>query len=152
MDNKQEELKAIVQQETYDMVVIMETWWDNSHNFSAVTHGSKLFRRDRQGRRGGGVALYARECFDCLELDDGNDSIECLWVRVRGKANKAAIMLGVCCRPPDQDQEADEMFYKHLGEVSRSLACVLVGASTYWMSAANTIQWIGKSPGGSCGR
>jgi len=31
----------------------------------------KLFRRDRQGRRGGGVALDVRECFDCLELDNG---------------------------------------------------------------------------------
>jgi len=29
----------------------------------------KLFRRDRQGRRGGGLALYVGECFDCLELD-----------------------------------------------------------------------------------
>ncbi|KAK4808498.1 hypothetical protein QYF61_009824 [Mycteria americana] len=33
--------------------------------------GYKLFGRDRQGRRGGGVALCVRECFDCLELDDG---------------------------------------------------------------------------------
>ena len=27
--------------------------------------GYRLFRRDRQGRRGGGVALYVRERFDC---------------------------------------------------------------------------------------
>lgn len=33
----------------------------------------KLFRRERQGRRGSGVALYFRECFDCLELNDGDD-------------------------------------------------------------------------------
>lgn len=31
MGNKQEDLEAIVQQENYDMVVIMETWWDDSH-------------------------------------------------------------------------------------------------------------------------
>jgi len=43
-------------------------------------------RRDRQGRRGGGVALYVRESFDCLELDDGDERVECLWVRIRGKA------------------------------------------------------------------
>ncbi|KAK4808480.1 hypothetical protein QYF61_005797 [Mycteria americana] len=34
--------------------------------------GYKVFRRDRQGKRGGGAALYVRECFDCLELDDGD--------------------------------------------------------------------------------
>ncbi|KAK4817118.1 hypothetical protein QYF61_027981 [Mycteria americana] len=125
--NKQEELEAIVHQENYDMVAITETWWDDSHNWSVAMDGYKLFRRDRQGRRGGGVALYIRECLDSLELDDGDDRVECLWVRIRGKANKADIVVGVCYRPPNQDEETDELFYKQLGEASRSLALVLVG-------------------------
>ncbi|KAK4820905.1 hypothetical protein QYF61_008137 [Mycteria americana] len=121
--NKQEELEAIVHQENYDMVAITETWWDDSHNWSVAMDGYKLFRRDRRGRRGGGVALYVRECLDSLELDDGWS----LWVRIRGKANKADIVVGVCYRPPNQDEETDELFYKQLGEASRSLALVLVG-------------------------
>ncbi|KAK4823371.1 hypothetical protein QYF61_001719 [Mycteria americana] len=124
--NKQEDLEAIVQQENYDIVAITETWWDDSHNWSAAMDGYKLFRRDRQGRRGGGVALYVRECFDRLELNDGDDRVECLWVRIRGKAKKADIMVGVCYRPPNQDEVADKIFYKQLGEVSQSLALVLV--------------------------
>ncbi|KAK4826282.1 hypothetical protein QYF61_007129 [Mycteria americana] len=127
MGNKQEELEAIVHQENYDMVAITETWWGDSHNWSAVMDGYKLFRRDRRGRRGGGVALYVRESLDSLELDDGDDRVECLWVRIRGKANKADIVVGVCYRPPNQDEETDELFYKQLGEASRSLALVLVG-------------------------
>ncbi|KAK4810539.1 hypothetical protein QYF61_004502 [Mycteria americana] len=127
MGNKQEELEAIVHQENYDMVAITETWWDDSHNWTAAMDGYKLFRRDRRGRRGGGVALYVRECLDSLELDDGDDRVECLWVRIRGKANKADIVVGVCYRPPNQDEETDELFYKQLGEASRSLALVLVG-------------------------
>ncbi|KAK4819910.1 hypothetical protein QYF61_014645 [Mycteria americana] len=87
----------------------------------------KLFRRERRGRRGGGVALYVRECLDSLELDDGDNRVECLWVRIRGKANKADIVVGVCYRPSNQDEETDELFYKQLGEASRSLALVLVG-------------------------
>ncbi|KAK4824177.1 hypothetical protein QYF61_011474 [Mycteria americana] len=78
MGNKQEELEGIVQQEKCDIIAITEKWWDDSHNCSAAMDGYKLFRRDRQGRRGGGVALYVRECFDCLELD-GDDRVECLW-------------------------------------------------------------------------
>jgi len=73
----------------------------------------------------GGVALCSRECFDCLELNDGDSSVECLWVRVRGKTNKADIVVGVCYRPlnqdeeaderpPNQDEEADEIFCKQL--------------------------------------
>ena len=127
MGNKREELEAIVRQGNYDVVAITGTWWDDSHNWSAATDGYKLFRRDRQGRRGGGVALYVRECFDCLELNDGNDKVECLWVRIRGKANKADILVGVCYRPPNQDEETDEVLYKQLAEVSQSLALVLMG-------------------------
>ncbi|PKU32032.1 rna-directed dna polymerase from mobile element jockey-like [Limosa lapponica baueri] len=127
MGNKQEELEAIVQQESYDVVAVMEMWWDDLHNWSAALDGYKLFRRDRQGRRGGGAALYVREWYECQELNDGDNRVECLWVRIRGRANKADIMVGVCYRPSNQDGEADEIFYKQLGEVSRLLALVLVG-------------------------
>ena len=127
--NKQKELEAIVQLENYDIDAITETWWDDSRKWRAATDSYRLFRRDMQGRKGDGVALYVRECFDCLELDDGNDRVECLWARIRGKASKAGIMLGICCRPPNQD-EKDEIFYKQLGEVSRSLALVLMGDFT----------------------
>ena len=81
------------------------------HSWSAAVNGYKPFRRDRQGRKGSGVALYVKESFDCLELDDGDDRVECLWVRVRAKVNKADIMVGVCYRPPNQDGGADKILY-----------------------------------------
>ncbi|KAK4816201.1 hypothetical protein QYF61_012666 [Mycteria americana] len=130
MGHKQEELEAIVHQKNYDMIAITETRWDDSHNWNVAMDdqcGDELFRRDRQGRRGGGVALYVRECLDSLEINDGDDRVECLWVKIRRKANKADIVVGVCYRPPNQDEETDELFYKQLGEASRSLALVLVG-------------------------
>jgi len=127
MGNKQEELEAIVQQDSYDLVAITETWWDVSLDWSDATDGYKFYRRDRRGKRGSGVALYVRDCFDCIELNNCDDKVECLWVKMRGKANKADILLGVCFRPPNQDEEADEVFYKRLAEVSQLLALVLVG-------------------------
>jgi len=127
MGNKQEELEAIVQQDTYDLFTITETWWDDSHDWSAAVDGYKLFRRDRRGKRAIGAALYIRNCFDCLELDDCDYKVEYLWVKMRRKANKADILLGICYRPPSQDEEADEVFCKRLAEVSQSLALVLVG-------------------------
>ncbi|PKU47277.1 adaptin ear-binding coat-associated protein 1 [Limosa lapponica baueri] len=127
MGNKQEELEAIIQQENYDIVAITETWWEDSHNWSAAIDGYQLFRRDRQGRRGGGVALYVRVRFECLELNNVNDSVECLWVRIKEKANKTDIMVGVSYRLPNQDVEADEILCKQLAEVLRSLTFVLMG-------------------------
>ena len=74
--------------------------------------GCQLFRRGRQGRGGGGAALHVGECFDCLELNDGDNRVKCLWVKTSRKTNKADTMVGVCCRPPNQDEEADKIFYK----------------------------------------
>ena len=75
MSNKQEELEAIMSQADYDLVTITETWWDHSHEWSAEIDGYKLFRRDRRGKKGGGVALYIKNCFDAEELAVGNDRV-----------------------------------------------------------------------------
>ena len=64
-----------VQRAGYYLVAIMETWWDHSYEWSAAMSGYRLFRRDRQHRRGGGVALYIRECFDVVELEARNDKV-----------------------------------------------------------------------------
>jgi len=45
--NKQEDLEVISHQANYDLVAITKTWWDHSHDWSAVMDGYKLFRRDR---------------------------------------------------------------------------------------------------------
>ncbi|XP_064908670.1 uncharacterized protein LOC135578557 [Columba livia] len=127
MGNKQEELEAIVQQESYDIVAITETWWDDSYDWSAAMCGYKLFRKDRQGRRGGGVALYVRESLVSVKLEVISHKVECLWTRIRGKFNKADILVGVCYRPPNQDDEGDDLFYKQLADVSKSTALVFVG-------------------------
>jgi len=102
MSNKQEELEAIEQQDSYDLVAITEMWWDDSHGCSVAMDGYKLFRSHRRGKRGGGVVLYVRACFDSIELDDCDNKVECLWVKMTGNANKADTLLGVCCRPPNQ--------------------------------------------------
>lgn len=64
------------------------------------------------------MAVYARECFDMVDLRAGNDKFESGWVRPRGRANKADILVGICYRPTNQNEETDEAFYKHLAEVA----------------------------------
>ena len=58
----------MVHLESYDLVAIMEAWWDDSRNWNTTTEGYWLFRRDRQGRKGVGVAFYVKEWIDCEEL------------------------------------------------------------------------------------
>ena len=73
------------------------------------------------------MALYIRVWFDVVELSAGNDKVESLRVRIKGKANKADILLGVSLRPPSQDEVADEAFCEQLVEVTQLLTLVLVG-------------------------
>lgn len=61
---------------------------------------------------------------DCLELDVGDKRVECLWARI---IRKDKMTVRVYYRPSNQDEEAEEVFYKQLGEVSPSLVLVLVG-------------------------
>ena len=97
MRNKQDELEALVSSRSYNIIGISETWWNESHDWSAGMEGCRLFRRDRQGRQGGGVALYVRERFDCTALTVRDDMVESLWVRIRGMENKADVVVGVYC-------------------------------------------------------
>ncbi|KAK4807079.1 hypothetical protein QYF61_018420 [Mycteria americana] len=103
MRNKQDELEALVSSQSHDIIGISETWWNESHDWSAGMEDYRLFRRDRQGRRGGGVALYARERFDCTALAVNSDVVESLWVGIRGKENKGDVVVGVYYRSPSQD-------------------------------------------------
>ncbi|KAF4788920.1 hypothetical protein TURU_157360 [Turdus rufiventris] len=91
--NKQEELEAVVQQQSCDVVAIAVMWWDDSHSWSTALDGYKLFRRDRKGRRGEGVAPYIRKDFGAIDIETNDDEVECLRVRIKGKSNKADILL-----------------------------------------------------------
>lgn len=55
--------------------------------------GYRLFRMDRQGRRGGGVALYVNAQLECMELclGMGEELTKSLWVRIRVRAGTGDI-------------------------------------------------------------
>ncbi|TRZ19428.1 hypothetical protein HGM15179_007668 [Zosterops borbonicus] len=67
---------------------------------------------------------YAKCISDIITSDY---EVDCLWARIKGKANKADILLGVCYRLPNQEEEVDNLFYKQLENVSGVPALVLVG-------------------------
>lgn len=58
-------------------------------------------------------------------------------VKIKGKAGKADILVGVCSRPPNQDEEADELFYEVLADVRGCQSLFLWRSLTCWMSAGS---------------
>jgi len=121
MGNKQEELEATLQQDSYDLVAMTETWWDSLHDWNAVMYGYRFFRKDRQTRQGGGAPLYVREQLECIELCLGADEerVKSLWVRNKGQPPMGDVMVDVYYRPPDKEEKVDEAFYKQLKAASQ---------------------------------
>lgn len=66
--NKREELETVVHLENLDLIAITEIQWDDLHNWNTMMKGYELFRRGRQGRRGGGDGLCVKKWMDCEEL------------------------------------------------------------------------------------
>ena len=78
LGNKQEELEGTVLLENH----ITETWWNVFHDRSVAIDSYKQFRRNRQVRRGGGVAIYIRKGIECEELSLKNSHEQVKSVRV----------------------------------------------------------------------
>lgn len=87
--------------------------------------GWKLYRKiGQKGKEW--VALYVREQQERRELRLGvcQEPAETLWVWFSGQANMGAVVVSICCRPPDQE-ELDEAFFKQLEEASCSQTLVV---------------------------
>jgi len=50
MGIKQEELETSARLQGYDLIGIMEMWWDDSYDSSVAMEGYRPFRNDRQVR------------------------------------------------------------------------------------------------------
>ncbi|PKU31806.1 dtw domain-containing protein 2 [Limosa lapponica baueri] len=112
-----------------DLIDITETWWDGSYDWSVGMEGYWLFRKNKQGKQGGGVALYVNDQLESMELHLGmdEDPTESLWVRIKGNTGAGDGTVRVCYRPPDQSDREGGALYRQTGAASRSQALVLMG-------------------------
>jgi len=70
----------------------------------------RLFRSNRRGKRGGGIALYINRSIQCeeLSLKNSHEQVESLWARIRDRGKKGSLVVSVYYRPPDQGEPTDE--------------------------------------------
>jgi len=76
----------------------------------------RLFRKDRQGTQGEGVALYSIGQLEFMELCLGMDEepTKSLWVRTKGRGRTDGIIEGFCYGPPNQDDRVGEGLYRQI--------------------------------------
>ena len=108
LENKLDDLHAFLNSLTmkFTVVVVTETWANESNMQRLVIPGYSCYMKPRIGRRGGGVAVYVEESISCVVKDEMNDcesdNFEFLCVQLNlpfgNKANIAAVY-----RPPNTD-------------------------------------------------
>ena len=89
--------------------------------------GYTLFYKDRENRRGGGVALYVRDTLQCctnskIKTDNKTES---LWVDI--KQGSESIVLGLVYRPPNASQEINSSLWQEINRASRHRQICLLG-------------------------
>jgi len=100
--NKMQELR--LRSIDLDVIAVVETHVGGSiHDAEISLDGYKLYRLDRQGRQGGGLALYVSNRWkSCLCADMMQQGFnESLWCTV--STNQGSLLVGVCYRCPTSD-------------------------------------------------
>ncbi|XP_059578763.1 RNA-directed DNA polymerase from mobile element jockey isoform X1 [Alligator mississippiensis] len=133
MGNKQDELVLLLAQNTYDLVGLTETWWDLSHDWAVHIEGYRLYRKDRVGKKGGGVALYVNDQYTSMliKTESKDEEVEGLWVRLHGGQGERDMVVGVCYRPPHQGEEIDSGLLRQLLETIKAKEAVVMGDLNY---------------------
>ena len=132
--NKIDLLRGLACVEKFDIIALTETWLDMSgkvFNPEVKIDGYTLFYKDRENRRGGGVALYIRDTLQCcingkIKTDSKTES---LWVDI--KEGSQTVVLGLVYRPPNASQEINSSLWQELNRASKYRQICVLGDFNY---------------------
>ena len=96
--NKWDEFKALIFLHKADIVLITETWFNES--CPTNVEGYARYSLNRSEGRGGGVVIYVKDCFESFEVKLGELTahIEHVWCTIKVKSFK--LLVGCLYRPP----------------------------------------------------
>ena len=111
--NKKNELNIMVEDIDPHIIGITESWANTDITDAELgLTGYVMFRRDRIGRRGGGVILYVKESIQAYEikLESEADYDEAVWCKIVSGNSKLTI--GLVYRSPNINEEDNTKCYK----------------------------------------
>ena len=85
-----------------------------------------MFRKDRMGRRGGGVLLYVKDTIPAYEIQlrEEADCEEAIWCKL--VTGHKTVTMGVVYRCPNITKESNEKIQNAIREVSKG-DCIVMG-------------------------
>ncbi|XP_051789513.1 uncharacterized protein LOC127529574 [Erpetoichthys calabaricus] len=142
--NKVSELELYVAEHNYDIIAITETWLNNKDGDECNIEGYTFFRKDRQNRKGGGVAVYAKQDLNVslLQLDDEPHRSEDMWLRLEN-IRERGLILGMCYRPPNSDSNFNTHLFSNIKKASLQGDIIVMGDFNY-----PNINWDNLTDGG----
>ena len=119
--------RALMAVEKPDIVGITESWIStDTTDFEGEYEipGYKIFKKDRIGRKGGGVLLYVKDSLNPVDCDLVSEH-EMLGVVLKNL--KKDLYLYLVYRPPHQAIEKDKSLYSKLSTVVKDKLCIIMG-------------------------
>ena len=116
--HKIHKIQDLVHTKKISVLAISETWLDHEVSEGEVTiPGYRFLRRDRAGKRGGGVGIYVHHTLNLkVDKDLDHPDIESIWVTV-SNGHSTPLTIGCIYRPPD----AKVKFWKDLEVLTEGL-------------------------------
>ena len=101
-----------------------------------------MFRKDRMGRRGGGVLLYIKETIPAYEvqLQEEADCKEAIWCKL--VTGHTTVTIGVVYRCPNITKQNNEKINNAISEVSKG-DCIIMGDFNHGNIKWDTLQSTG---------
>ena len=134
-DSKLDEIKLALLGVDYnktrlDILVINETFWDSTTPLQLLMiPGFNLFRRDRVGKAGGGIAIYVNQVLNAKRRSDVEDKeIEVVWLELCPFKSKRKLLLGGIYRPANTGKDSDSKLGMNFESVSLlNLETIILG-------------------------
>ena len=125
------------------IIGITESWANNDiTNAELGLEGYVMFRKDRIGRRGGGVLLYIKDTIPAYEvqLQEEADCNEAIWCNL--VTGHTAVIIGVVYRCPNITKQNNEKIHNAINEVSKG-DCIIMGDFNHGNIKWDTLQSTG---------
>jgi exonuclease III len=131
----------VVMANQFDIIALTETWLDSwILNHELLPIGYDIFRRDREGKRGGGVLLAIKEPIKTDQFNCASQSLEIVSVVVNSMSKN--VLVCVCYRPPNAGIEFHQEFERFLkfANESRYKEIIVLGdfnfPSIHWLNGS----------------
>ena len=125
--NKKNEINIMVDDIQPHIIGIAESWANNDITYADLgLEGYTMFRKDRKGRRGGGVLLYIKDTIPSYEVQLQEEAYckEALWCKL--VTGHSTVTIGVVYRCPNITKQSNEKIHNAISEVCIG-DCIIMG-------------------------